>query len=212
MNIKRIAPMVIEKKLRQRVDRERLIEAAAGIANRDGLDGLSMNALADALHVRPPSLYSHVEGIGDVKRLLALHGLALMNEQLTHAALGKAAENATRAMLHAHRAFVARNRGVYAAMLPTPPADDREWTEAKSRVSATMQTALEGYGFSRVEKIHAMRGLRSLAHGFASLEMSGALKNPVDRKDSYDWLVSIFLAGLAEMSRKKPPPRKKDSK
>jgi AcrR family transcriptional regulator len=201
-------PVAVVRHLRQRVDRERLIEAAAEIANRDGLDGLSMTALATALGVRTPSLYSHVEGIADVKRLLALYGLALIEEQLTRAALGKAAEDAARAMFHAHRAFATGNPGVYAATLPTPPAEDREWNEAKDCVAATILTALEGYGFSRIEKIHAMRGLRSLAHGFASLEMSGALKNPVDRQESYDWLISIFLAGLEKQSQKNRLQRK----
>ncbi len=55
-----------------KVDRERIGEEAASLANRHGFDGLSMSDLAQALKVRTPSLYSHVAGIGEVKRLLSL--------------------------------------------------------------------------------------------------------------------------------------------
>ncbi len=55
-----------------KVDRERIGEEAASLANRHGFDGLSMNDLAHALRVRTPSLYSHVAGTHEVKRRLSL--------------------------------------------------------------------------------------------------------------------------------------------
>ena len=36
-----------------------------------------------------------------------------------------------------------------------------------------------------------------VAHGFAALEGSGAFMNPVDRDESFGWLVDVFLAGLS---------------
>ena len=56
---------------RVRVDLTRIRHAASTLANRHGLDGLSMHDLARALHIRTPSLYSHVGGLAEVKRLLA---------------------------------------------------------------------------------------------------------------------------------------------
>jgi AcrR family transcriptional regulator len=38
---------------------EQVIEAAADVADRDGLDALSLASVASALGVRPPSLYRH---------------------------------------------------------------------------------------------------------------------------------------------------------
>lgn len=194
--------MAAPVKARVRVDRERLVEAAAALVNRQGLDNLSMNELALALGVRTPSLYSHVEGLDDVKRLLALHGLEQLDRGVARAVLGKSSAEAVRAVIHGYRKFAHENPGVYMALLPTAPKGDREWNTAKDRITDTLLRALHGYGLEGDEGIHAMRGLRSLAHGFVSLELSGAFKNPVDRDESLEWLISAFTEGLRSKIKK----------
>lgn len=183
-----------------RVDLARIRQEASVLANRLGLDGLSMNDLAQALAIRPPSLYSHVSGIDDVKRLLAIYGLEELERTATRVTIGKSGRDAMRALLIAYRAFAGKNPGVYAATIPTPPREDAEWRSAVDRLNGTCRAILQGYGFGEPETIHALRGLRSLAHGFASLETSGALKNPVSRDESYVWLVDAFLAVLDNMT------------
>lgn len=179
-----------------KVDLARIRQEASALANEHGLDGLSMNGLAEALNVRTPSLYSHVAGIDDVKRLLAIHGLEELERGAARATIGRSGRDAVRALLNGYRNFVQKNPGVYAATLPTPPREDTEWRAAMERLSETCKAALQGYGLRGPESIHALRGLRSLAHGFASLEAIGALKNPVNRDESFDWLVNAFLAVL----------------
>jgi AcrR family transcriptional regulator len=201
--------MVAGAMSRTRVDRGRLVTVASDLANRNGLDRLSMNEIALALGVRTPSLYSHVEGLDDVKRLIALAGLESFDKFLTREALGKSAAEAVKAIAHGVRKFARANPGVYAALLPTPDRDDREWNKAKDRVTDTFLRVLKGYGFDHEAEIHAMRGLRSLVHGFASLELSGALKNPVDREDSFDWLVLVFTEGLEAEAKSGRAGRKK---
>jgi AcrR family transcriptional regulator len=183
-----------------RIDRARLRHEAGALANRRGLDGLSMSDLAHALNVRTPSLYSHVAGIDDVKRLLALHGLAELEQGAARATIGKSGADAVRALLNRYRDFVRKNPGVYAATLPTPPRSDREWSGAVDRLMNTCLAALQEYELRGPEMVHALRGLRSLVHGFVSLESSGALKHPVNRDESFAWLVESFLAALEKMA------------
>jgi TetR/AcrR family tetracycline transcriptional repressor len=57
---------------RQRgLTRERLVEAALALINDDGLEGLSMRALADRLEVKAASLYWHVRDRRELLELLA---------------------------------------------------------------------------------------------------------------------------------------------
>src|SRR5438552_19197077 len=51
--------------------RDRLVEAALGLINEEGLDGLSMRALAERLEVKAASLYWHVRDRGELLELLA---------------------------------------------------------------------------------------------------------------------------------------------
>ena len=154
-----------------RVDKDRICQEAIVLANRGGLDDLSMNDLALALKIRSPSLYSHVAGINDVKRLLALHGLELLERSVAQATIGKSGAEAVASALNAYRDFVKANPGVYAAMVPTPPRSDREWSGAVDRLMDTLLASLREYGLQGSELIHALRGLRSLVHGFVSLEI-----------------------------------------
>jgi AcrR family transcriptional regulator len=183
-----------------KVDLERIRQEAAALANRYGLDGLSMSDLAQALNVRPPSLYSHVAGLADVKRLLALDGLAELEDGAARATIGKSGPDAVRALLNDYRDYVRKNPGVYAATVPTPPRSDREWSGAADRLRDTCLAALQGYVLRGSEAMHALRGLRSLGHGFASLELAGAMKDPVSRDQSFAWLVESFLAALEKMA------------
>jgi AcrR family transcriptional regulator len=179
---------------------ERLLKGATILVNQRGLDDLSMSELAQALNVRTPTLYSHVAGIDDLKRLLALHGLAELDRAMARATIGKSGPDAVRAVFNAYREFVERNPGLYAATVPTPPRSDREWSGAVDRLMDTFLACLQYYGLRGAEKIHALRGLRSLVHGFVSLESSGALKHPVNRNDSFAWLVDSFLSALEKMA------------
>jgi AcrR family transcriptional regulator len=174
----------------------RLLKGATVLVNQRGLEELSMSELAQALNVRTPTLYSHVAGLDDLKRLLALHGLAELDRTMARATIGISGPDAVRALLNAYREFVEKNPGLYAATVPTPPRSDREWSAAVDRLMDTLLACLQYYDLRGAEKVHALRGLRSLVHGFVSLESSGALKHPVNRNDSFAWLVESFLAAL----------------
>jgi AcrR family transcriptional regulator len=185
-----------ENHKRGRVDRHAVEEAAAEIVNRRGLSSLSMSELASALDVKTPSLYAHVAGIDEVRRMLALRGLVEIENTIARAALGKAKEDAIRSILFAHLEYVRSNPGVYEATIPSAPRGDAEWLAASEKVQSTTMAVLSAFGFAREDEIHVQRGLRSLAHGFAALEGSGGFRNPVDLDESFGWLVDVFLAGL----------------
>jgi AcrR family transcriptional regulator len=60
-----------EEEKQRGLTRERLVEAALGLINQDGLEGLSMRALADRLEVKAASLYWHVRDRRELLDLLA---------------------------------------------------------------------------------------------------------------------------------------------
>ena len=46
------------------------------------------------------------------------------------------------------------------------------------------------------EALHAVRGLRSLLHGFVSLEAVEGFRLPLDHDESFRRLLQVFIAGL----------------
>ena len=47
------------------------------------------------------------------------------------------------------------------------------------------------------EALHAIRGFRSVLHGFVALEAAGGFKMDLDRNESFDYLVDAYLATIA---------------
>src|SRR6184192_2683554 len=64
-------PVSPEGERQHGLTRERLVSAALGLINEEGLDGLSMRALAERLEVKAASLYWHVRDRSELLELLA---------------------------------------------------------------------------------------------------------------------------------------------
>lgn len=181
------------------LDQQVVIQAAAELADRDGLDALTLAALAQRLGIRTPSLYNHVDGLPGVNRDLALLGLRELAAHLGRAAIGKSGDAAVLAMADSYRAFVREHPGLYAATVRSPrliAPDDRELQAAEAQLMEIVLAVLSAYGLQGEDAVHAARGLRSVVHGFATLEAGGGFGIPLDIDASFAWLMRAFLAGL----------------
>ncbi|CAA9457762.1 MAG: hypothetical protein AVDCRST_MAG25-362 [uncultured Rubrobacteraceae bacterium] len=182
------------------LSRASVVEAAAALADGVGLEDLSLGDLAASLGVRKPSLYNHVAGIGDLKRELALVGLRELGRGLSRAAAGKAGEEGIFALAGAYRAFVKERPGLYAATVRSyrlSDPDDPGLAAAEGEVFEPVLAVLASCGIrGEEEAVHAARGLRSVAHGFATLEEAGGFGVPLDPNESFQRLVHAFADGL----------------
>ena len=178
------------------IDRERVVAVAAELADEVGLDQLTLAQVAARLGVRLPSLYNHVEGLPGLRRELALRGLRQLLERLGGAAIGKSGDAAMLAVGQAYRRFVLEHPGVYAATVRAPAPDDREVQQVSAAIVGVVLAVLEPYGLAEDAAIHAVRGLRSIAHGFATLELAGGFGIPLARDESYLRLLRAYVAGL----------------
>ncbi len=178
------------------LDREAVVTAAATIADAEGLGALTLARLAEGLGIRTPSLYNHVAGLDALRRALALRGTRDLAGRLSRAAIGKSGDGAIVALGRAYRDFVVAHPGVYATMLRAPAPGDGEWQAAGAEVVGIVLAALSGYDFGEDEALHVVRGLRSVLHGFATLEVAGGFGLPLDLDESFERLLRTFVAGL----------------
>lgn len=181
------------------LNRAVVVEAAAILADEQGLEDLSLGDLADRLGVRKPSLYNHVAGIGDLRHGLAVVGLRELGRSLTRAAAGKSGRKGLFALAEAYRSFVRERPGLYAATVRSyrlSEPDDPGLAAAEREVFEPVLAVLDSCGLWNEEAIHAARGLRSIAHGFATLEESGGFGIALDTDESFRRLVGVYADGL----------------
>ena len=180
------------------LDRDTIIAAAAAIADAEGLGGVTIARLAAHFGVRPPSLYNHVAGLDAIRRELALRGLRELHDALVAAEDAEgAADDSVVALARAYRAFARARPGLYAAALVrAAPRDDAEGQAASAAIFDQVAAALAPYALSGDALVHAIRGLRSLIHGFVVLEADDGFGIPLDLDASFRRSIGIYTAGL----------------
>ena len=181
-----------------------VVEAAASLADEKGLEAVTLSDLASELGIRTPSLYNHVAGLGGLRRELALMGVRELGRRLSRAAAGKAVDEGIFGLAQAYRGFVRERPGLYEATVRSyrlSHPDDLEFAQAEGRAFEPVLAVLASYGLYGQEAVHAARGLRSVAHGFATLEVAGGFGIALDPDESFVRLLGAFAAGLRDQQR-----------
>lgn len=183
------------------LDSEAVVAAAAQLADADGLIAVTLARLAGHLGVRAPSLYAHVDGLGDLRRRLAARGARELAAELQQAAAGRAGVDALKAVADVYRAYAHAHPGTYAAMQHAVADHDGEAAAAASRVIEIVVAVLRGYQLEGDDALHATRVLRAALHGFALLEAEGGFGLPPALDESFARLVSVLHHGLLATRR-----------
>src|SRR5215470_551998 len=144
-----------------------VVAAGRTILERDGLPGLTMQAVADAVGVRAPSLYKRVRDRAALVRLIADDLAAELAERLDDAATTGDAEQDLRSVVAAFREFAHANPAAYPLLFdprrggPSPEALERS-------SAAVLGVAADLAGADRA--LPAARTVVAWAHGFVSME------------------------------------------
>jgi AcrR family transcriptional regulator len=181
-----------------RLERAAVIQAAADLADAEGLEQLTLARLAEHLGIQTPSLYNHLAGLAGLRRDLALLGIDKLNARLTRAVIGKVGNAAVEALAHAYRAFAKEHPGLYAATIRAPDPADEEAKQAAQGVVAVIVAVLAAYGLRGDEAIHAIRVLRSALDGFVMLETTGGFGMPLDLDETFRRLIQIMIRGFQQ--------------
>lgn len=166
------------------------------LVNEQGIDSLSVGALAKRLDVKPPSLYNHIDGKADLKRAMILQGLEELGTNLSQAAVGRSGSQALRDVAYAYRKFAKDQSAVYLLTLEAPPPNDDEYQRIVREVLDVVLAVLHDYKLEPTQAIHAVRCFRSALHGFVTLELAGGFGLPLDVDESFDRLIGLLDEGI----------------
>jgi AcrR family transcriptional regulator len=181
---------------RMGLDAERVVDAAAAIADADGLHAATLARVAEQLGVRAPSLYNHIDGRDALRRAIALRGVRDLTAALRTAAVGRSGPEALTAAARAYRAYAIAHPGRYAATVGAPAVDDAEHRAAAAETVEVMLAVLRHWALDGDDAVHAVRAFRSAVHGFVALETGGGFGLPLDLDASFERLVATLAAGL----------------
>jgi len=179
-----------------------VIDAGATLADEVGMAGVSFAALAERLGVRPPALYKHVQSVDDLRHGIATLAMNDLAETLRDNLQGRSGSTAVGALFDAVSAYIDAHPGRYeATTIARLEGVGDPLVGATSRVIDSVRAVLAEYGLAVGEVDHAVRTVRCLIQGYASLRAADAFQWSNDPDESMDWMVRFIHAGLVQMGR-----------
>ena len=169
---------IVERKGRQRAEREsRIVAAARAIAEREGWDAVTIRRLADEIEYSQPVLYSHFENKDAIVTAVAVEGFQEITAALRDAARGSAGQqNALENVAVAYLDFAARRPALYEAMFVLPT--DLRFAEAEARpeLRAAFDALAAVVTPFCVDVDAVTETFWAVLHGLAELERSGRIR------------------------------------
>ena len=182
-----------------------VVAAGRRLLEERGKDALTMRDVADAVGVRPPSLYKRVRGRSDLVRLI----LEDVANELT-AALDAAASSGdpaadVRAMAAAYRAFAHANPVAYALMyapqaVPGATAQSVPGAPARAVRSSSRFLGVVTELAGPRDALPAARTIVAWANGFIAMELAGAFMLGGDVQQAWDFGLDRVVAAVRSMS------------
>lgn len=158
---------------RRTLSSARIVEAAAEVADEQGFDQFTLAAVAKRCEVTLPGLYKHVECLDAVRRAVAVEAVREVTAAMALASAGLSGRSALFAACRAYRDFAAAHPGRAAALVRAPEPADAEHNAAAAAAVGLLAAVIGGYGIEGDDAIDAVRSLRAVLHGFATLETGG---------------------------------------
>jgi AcrR family transcriptional regulator len=183
--------------MRAGIKPEIVIVAAADIADRSGWDQVTLANVAGQLRIKTPSLYNHVEGLPDLRQKLALYASRSLRDRLNDAAIGQSGKQALIEVGKAYVQFVRDHPGQYEAINRVTEPKPPEFDQTAEQIMALFIRLMQPLGLPADEAVHVIRGLRSMVHGFASLESMGGFQLPEDLMESLTKAITYYFDGLS---------------
>ncbi|MFI5807520.1 TetR/AcrR family transcriptional regulator [Streptomyces sp. NPDC051561] len=177
---------------------ERVVRAAADLADEVGFERLTVSAVARGFGVKDASLYSHVRGLEDLRVRVALLAAGEFADRVGEAVAGRAGRDALIAYAGAYRDFARERPGRYAATQVRVPAGAAVAAGATGpgRCAETTYAVLRGYGLQEPAATDAVRLLRATFHGFAQLEAGEGFTAARDVEASWARIVEALHVAL----------------
>jgi AcrR family transcriptional regulator len=194
---------IVERKGRERAERERRIVAAAGaIAEREGWGAVTIRRLAEEIEYSQPVLYSHFENRDAIVAAVAVDGFQELAIALREAASGSTGRrNAVKTVAMAYLAFAHTRPALYAAMFILPTSLRFAQPETRPELRAGFEAIAAVVAPFCVDVAVVTETFWAALHGLAELERSGRIR-PGARDERIARLVRAIV-----VSGKNPPRR-----
>lgn len=173
----------------KRTSREEIVAAAASALEAGGVQSVTMQAVAERVGVRAPSLYKRVRDRDELLLLVAEDAAEDLTARLA------ASESTLPAYAHAFRAFAHARPEGFRLVFASPDAADATERAARPVLDACREIV------GATAALDAARLFTAWAVGFLTMELLGAFRLGGDVDGAFAYGITRILDGLAGDAR-----------
>ncbi|MDQ0574960.1 TetR/AcrR family transcriptional regulator [Agromyces albus] len=179
----------------ERTSLDGIVSAGRALLESDGLDGLTMQAVAARVGVRAPSLYKRVRNRDELIRLIAHATLRELATRLEGAVNGAADDPRTelRQLAGVARAFAHERPAGFRLIFGAEVRLDEASLAASSAPVLRVAAALAG----ERDALQAARTFTAWLNGFVSMELAGAFRLGGDVEHAFEYGVERIADAVA---------------
>jgi AcrR family transcriptional regulator len=178
----------------EKTTRAAIVAAGRELVERVGVDGLTMQAVANRVGVRAPSLYKRIRDRDELLSLVLADTLDDLASRLEATSTVSEPRSRLVAQANALRAFAREQPVGFALVFGTHGVPRDQQTATVRSVSPLLDAVREITGPE-----HALDGARLVtawANGFLTMELSGAFKMGGDVEEAWRWGLDRIIAAL----------------
>ncbi|MCL2514921.1 MAG: TetR/AcrR family transcriptional regulator [Microbacteriaceae bacterium] len=181
----------------ERTTRGAIVAAARDILAARGLDAVTMQAVADRVGVRAPSLYKRVQGRDGLIRLVAEAVIAELDARLAPVAerLRDDPRRALAALARELRAFAHDDPAAFGLLFGAAPLGARPSVEVLARAASPVVDAAARL-VGPEQALDAARTVTAWANGFLTMELAGAFQLGGDVDRAFEWGLSRLIEAV----------------
>lgn len=177
-----------------------ILREAALLISENGFKNFSLRGLARRMKIQSASLYNHFESMEALLTRVAWYVMEEMNQSLYRAIADKTRDEAVAALFYAYRDYVLTNPEIYRVVLSLPQSESGTVEQAASTITKPVEYVLKGYDITKDQALHSQRYMRSLMHGFATLEGQGYLVHLKPKaEESYHFIIRCVIKQLHDL-------------
>lgn len=184
-----------------RTTKELVIQAACGIADRDGLSGVTLKAVAEALELRTPSLYNHIDSLDGLLREVAYYGMSEMNRKMSRAVIGVSGDTAICELATEYFRYMIAHPGIYETIQWASWHSDDRIIQALSEYRGLLEKLLRSLDLRTAELKPLISLLSGFLHGYTTQCLGNALAAPEQAIEEMQCALQIVLLGIHQKYR-----------
>lgn len=170
------------------LDVDTLVQAAAELADEEGWNALTLSRVAERVDRHISSLYTHVDGLDDLRVRVARLSIGELADVVWAASIGRSSGDALRAIALAERDWARAHPGRFAALQSMLGVDDAEYRAAGRRLATPLRLVLASFGLDEDRT--------GVAHTVFSATVRGLVEPTSGDDTTLDAAVELFVTAL----------------